>query len=292
MRSLKLHAFPKLQRWLISGLLLAATGCNAMTGSMSNQTGTSYYQQGNYSMARDEFRRAVANDPRNADYIGNMAAAMKRQGDLAGAEKTYRQAIQVDPSHQPSYHGLALLLKEQGRLDEASELLTGWVNQQPYSSEPYVELAWLKRETGDIPGTEQLLLNALRVQPNDSIAMAQLGQLYQDTNQPERAAAMYQRSLHAKWNQPAVQSRLTHLQQPGPRTGYAALPVTTATPGQPLGASPPPFPTTPPLGPTSYLAPDRDLRMSGAQPISPRVSSDNADPAHTAGPDDLPVEPH
>jgi tetratricopeptide (TPR) repeat protein len=158
-----------------------------------------------------------------------MATALKRQGDMAGAEHSYRQAIELDPGHQPSYHGLALLMNEQGRPNEAIDLLQGWVDQQPYSAEPYIELAWLKRETGDLPGSEQLLLNALRVKPNDHVATAQLGQLYQDTNQPDRAIAMYRRSLYARWNQPEVQSRIAQIQRQPYAPPTATVPMISAS---------------------------------------------------------------
>src|SRR5438874_2348271 len=112
----------------LPGLILAGTawicsGCNTMNGGFNNHVGTSFYRQGNHTMARDEFQRAVANDPWNADYLHNLATAIKRQGEIVGAERTYREALAIDPGHQPSYHGLALLMNEQGRKSEADDLL-------------------------------------------------------------------------------------------------------------------------------------------------------------------------
>lgn len=269
--------------------LVSLAGCNSMNGGVNNRVGMSSFQQGNYTMARDQFQRAAADDPYNADYVHNMAAAMRRQGDAAGAEQAYRRALAIDPGHQPSYHGLASLLKDEGRETEAVNLVQGWVDQQPYSSEPYIELAWLKRELGDIPGTEQLLQNALRVKPNDHIATAQLGQLYQDTNQPDRAVAMYKRSLYSNYYQPEVQSRVAQLQRQTAQRGYAAVPVygpsgpTTAyypVPPQQMAARPYPLPSYSHLAgqpPVSGMQPP--LAAGPAVPIAPRTA--NSDPAHT-----------
>lgn len=271
--------------------LIALAGCNSMNGGANNRVGMSFYNQGNYTMARDEFQRAAADDPYNADYIHNLANAMKRQGDVEAAEQTFRRAIATDPGHQPSYHGLASLLKEQGREAEAVDLVQGWADQQPYSSEPYIELAWLKRELGDIPGTEQVLQNALRVKPNDHIATAQLGQLYQDTNQPDRAVAMYKRSLYSNYYQPQVQSRVSQLQRHTAQRGYAAVPVygpagpTTAyypaTAPQPIysAARQYPLPTYSHLaGSPSVTIVQQPSPYGPAVPIGPRMV--NADPAH------------
>ena len=193
---------------LTAGLL---TGCQMMTGYTMNQRGTAYFDAGNYSVARNEFQRAVIDDPDNPNYLHNLATAMRKQGDLDAAEQTYRKSLDLRPSHQPSYHGLATLLKEQGREAEAVYLMERWAGTQPYSPEPYIETAWIKREMGDISGAEQALQQALKVQPNHPTALAHLGQIYQDGGQPDRAVAMFQRSLRNDWHQPQVRSRLAAL---------------------------------------------------------------------------------
>lgn len=203
-------------------VLACATGCQSTSGYVMNASGQTYYDQGNYAMAAQEFQRAIAANPLNADYIANLAASMKQQGNVQGAELAWRQALHVNPSHQPSYHGLAQLLVENNRQDDAAALLSTWAASQPYSAEPQIELAWFSREMGDANAASQYLQQALRVSPNNARAQAALGQFYQDTGRTAEAITMYQQSLRSDWYQPEVQSRLSTLK------GYAAPRVARA----------------------------------------------------------------
>ena len=200
------------------------TGCLSSQGYMVNRAGQTFYDRGNYAQAAMEFQRAVAVDPYNADYVSNLASALKKQGNLPAAEQTWRQALNINPSHQPSYHGLAQMMIENSRQQEASQLLTSWAQAQPYSAEPYLEMAWLNRESGNAAGTQQSLQQALSINPNHPKALASMGQYYQDVGQMAAATTMYQRSLQNNWYQPEVQSRLATLR--GFESPEAAMPQT------------------------------------------------------------------
>ncbi len=193
------------------GLLMLMSGCCCTNGWLMNNSGMGYYQKGNYSMARQEFQRAVMDTPRNADHRHNLAMAMQKQGEMPLAEQVLRHNLSVNPMHQPTYHALAQLLVSQQRTAEADQLLTGWRETQPYVPEAYIEQAWFQRETGNRLAAEQTLRQALQVKPNHPVVLAHLGQLYQENGQADQAAAFYQRSLASRWNQPAVHSRLSTL---------------------------------------------------------------------------------
>lgn len=189
-------------------LLISLSGCCRTSGWVMNNSGMGYYQKGNYSMARNEFERAVIDSPRNPDYRHNLAMAMQKQGDIQSAEQVLRHNLTVGPMHQPTYHALTQILVSQQRTAEADQLLSEWRDTQPYVPETYVEYAWLQRETGNKAAAEQSLQQALQIKPNHPAALAQLGQLYHETGQPDQAASYYQRSLQARWGQPEVRSRL------------------------------------------------------------------------------------
>lgn len=197
----------------VGWLACVLPGCGLMNSHVANESGIGSYNQGNYTKARQQFQKAVAENPQNADFIANLGAAMRKQGDMPNAEWTYKHALNIDPTHQPSYHGLAEVFMEQERHAEANELLSAWANTQPTDPSAHIEMAWLNRELGNHAGAETSLRRALTAEPNHPVALAHLGQLYQDVGQPAQAVAFYQRSLHANWHQPEVQSRLAAIQE-------------------------------------------------------------------------------
>lgn len=213
----------QLQSLFALAAITAATGCTTMNGYTMNSSGMSYYEQGNYVAAANEFQQAAMANPANPDYIANFAKARMKLGDTQGAEQLYRQALSIAPSHQPSYHGLAESMLAQGREQEAASLLTAWAGTQPYIAESHVELAWLQREMGQNDAAAESLQRALQVNPGHSTALAHLGQYYEENGRADQAVALYQQSLRGDWNQPEVHSRIASAaQSAGPASPMAA----------------------------------------------------------------------
>jgi len=198
---------------------LAPVGCSNMTSQALNSEGVRLYQNGNYIQAAEQFQRAIASNPKQADGYYNLASSLhkngklhNRQEDLLQAEQLYNQCLDYDPDHTECYRGLAVLLTETERNDAAFRLLEGWAARNPQNADPQIELARVLEETNNLPQASTRLVQALAVDPHNSRALTALGRLREQAGDPQQALANYQRSLAINRFQPEVATRVASLQ--------------------------------------------------------------------------------
>lgn len=202
---------------VVGGMLLA--GCTNVTSHALNAEGVRLYQNGNYTQAAEQFQRAVASNPKDANSYYNLASALhknaklyNRQEDFLQAEQLYNQCLDYNPNHTECYRGLAVLLMETGREDAAFRLLEGWADRNPNLADPQIELARVLEETNNIPQASARLVQALAIEPRNSRALTALGRLREVSGDTEQALANYQRSLAINRFQPAIAARVATLQ--------------------------------------------------------------------------------
>ncbi len=211
-----------------SGLLFAAcglaltgftlTGCSNVTSQALNSEGVRLYQNGNYTQAAEQFQRAIASNPKNANGYYNLASSLHKNGklynrkeDLLQAEQLYNQCLEQHPNHAECYRGLAVLLSETNRQDASFRLLEGWASRSPGLAAPRIELARLLEETNNVPQASARLVEALAIDPHNSRALTALGRLREISGDPQQALANYQRSLAINRFQPAITARVASL---------------------------------------------------------------------------------
>jgi Tfp pilus assembly protein PilF len=85
--------------------------------------GYALYRKGRLDEAIDEYRRAIALDPKDALTHNNLGNALYHKGRLDEAMAEYRQAIALDPRDARGHNNLGAALLAKGRLDEAMEEL-------------------------------------------------------------------------------------------------------------------------------------------------------------------------
>ena len=206
------------ERFALTGVLLALAGCGGFISQQKNSHGVALFQQGRYPEALREFQEATYNDPKDADGYYNIAATYHRLGrqqhsdaDLKQAETFYNECLDRNPNHVECHRGLAVLLAEQGKKDASFRLLQNWVDREPTLADAKVELARLHDEFGNRQAAKDCLIEALEAQPDNPRALTALGKIRDDAGDKTQALANYQRSLLRDNRQPQVASRVNVL---------------------------------------------------------------------------------
>ena len=203
---------------LAFSVLFLSSGCN-FSAQRHNKIGSQALEQGQFSVAVNEFQKALNLNPQNSDAYYNLGAsyyAMGKQTKNAQwtkqAEQLYRQAISIDDQHVDAHRGLASLLIETNQEKYAFDLLNTWKNRYPSATEPVVELARVYQEYGDNRRATDLLADALKLDPNNVRALKAMGHVREIQGQTHLALDNYLRVLQLDNQQVAVASKVASLQ--------------------------------------------------------------------------------
>ncbi|RST53242.1 type IV pilus biogenesis/stability protein PilW [Variovorax sp. MHTC-1] len=80
-----------------------------------------YFEQGQTTVALDEIKQAVANDPTFADAYNLRGLVYMRLDDAAQAEDSFRRAIALNPREPNTLHNYGWLLCQQNRFGDAQQ---------------------------------------------------------------------------------------------------------------------------------------------------------------------------
>jgi Tfp pilus assembly protein PilF len=198
--------------------LLLVGGCtldNSEIVREYNNDGLHLFQQGDYPHARECFQAALKLAPEDVSLRYNLAESYERMGKLGEAEKLYQECLQRDPNHADCRQALCVLLVRQGRRDEAVQMVEAWLTREPTRSDAYALDGWLQHQVGDLPQAQGRLQQALKFDPNNTRALTELALVYESLSSPERALALYERSLDVERNQSEVIDRVNRLKAQG-----------------------------------------------------------------------------
>jgi Tfp pilus assembly protein PilF len=91
-----------------------ARGHNAAVEDISQRLAVLYDRQGNSTKAREEYCKALAESPRDADLLNDIGYFFYQRGQWDDAEKWLKQAIDSEPKHQRAWTNLGLVYGQQG----------------------------------------------------------------------------------------------------------------------------------------------------------------------------------
>jgi len=207
---------------ILAGLIVCLAGCAQTAGQQRlaeyNQDGLLLFEQGSFDHAREEFEAALALKPNDANLLYNLGQCHEKLGQADKAEARYNECLRVSPDHAACRYALAKLLVARGRRDDAVQMARNWLTARPDLSAPYTLDGWLWHQFGDLPRAQARVQQALDHDSRDTHALNELALVYEDMHRPDRAAALYERSLDYKPNQPEVKIRLTSLKAEGAGT--------------------------------------------------------------------------
>lgn len=137
---------------LITALLLAVPMLRtAMADGMDSQPASAPrdpdYENGkkaieskNWKLALDQFGRAVARDPGNADIHNYLGYAYRKSGDLDAAFKSYGEALRLEPKHKGAHEYVGEAYLTVNNLAKAEEHLAALDRICFFSCEEYRDL--------------------------------------------------------------------------------------------------------------------------------------------------------
>lgn len=120
--------------------------------------------------AQEDFKRAIALEPRafEAHYeLGNMAY---RSGKLTEAVDLYRKALEMNPRYSNALNNLGIIYLQTREWDKAAETFRKLIVVQPLFAQAYYNLAVLGEQRGDTEEAAAMYGKVLKLHPDDADA--------------------------------------------------------------------------------------------------------------------------
>jgi tetratricopeptide (TPR) repeat protein len=148
--------------------------------------GILYRQKGDFQVAEDQFRAAIAMAPRKIDARLLLARLMIQRDQLESAGEELSRLLEIDPSSDLAYIERARISLKRGRMNEAIGHLEKSIELNPKSVRARVMLANALLNQGSVEEARELLSRAIEVDPADKDARRMLERLEREESQTTR----------------------------------------------------------------------------------------------------------
>ncbi|HEX4145239.1 MAG TPA: tetratricopeptide repeat protein [Pirellulales bacterium] len=168
---------------------------HATDASPFNNLGSVYARQQRFAEAIDQFRRAVAIEPKSFRAHANLGMALAQTNQLAEASEHIRLALNLNPLDLNSHCGLAHLLLLEGKLDAARAEFQRAVEIDPRNIPARDDLAHTLIDLGRFEESIPHLQAALALDPKRVSVHINLGRALAARGQVDEARSHYLRAL-------------------------------------------------------------------------------------------------
>lgn len=128
--------------------------------------GNTFLTQGKLDLAFVCYRKAIKQDPHQAEFHHALGQALAEQQMWNAAIASYHQALDLAPDTAKVCHDIAMALIQAHHLEEAQSYLQKTVELDSSAAKSYWELAKLWKRKGNIKEEVHCCLKALQKQPN------------------------------------------------------------------------------------------------------------------------------
>jgi len=153
------------------------------------------YARDNLDSAVERIGRAVALEPANAVFHGNLGETHRRRGEIHRAETHLRRAVALDASLGDAHNSLGVLLRRQGRLAEAATAFEAAIETNPDNPAFLMNAALAARDRGEAETATALIERALERAPERAELHNVRGNLLKDDGRMDEAAEAYRRAI-------------------------------------------------------------------------------------------------
>ncbi len=135
--------------------------------------------------------------PREKEMVWFLLGAIyERQKFYDRAEEEFKKALAVDPRNAPVLNYYGYMLGDLGiRLDEAEELVHRALKEDPYNGAYLDSLGWIYFKENKLGDAEATLRKAVARESHDATIRSHLGDVYAKTGRSDLAAAEWEKSL-------------------------------------------------------------------------------------------------
>lgn len=167
-----------------------------------------YYQQGNYAVALQELRQAIAADPEYAQAHAMLGLVQMDLGDNAQADASFQRALRFAPDDSDINNNYGWFLCQNGREKDSIDYFMKALRNPLYRTpaRAYHNAGICSLRIGDERAAEDFFLRSFQVDPRNPVAMYNLGEIYLKRRDLERArfhsqrlAATYEPTAQTLW---------------------------------------------------------------------------------------------
>ena len=143
------------------------------------QLASSYFEQGQTTVALDELKQAIAIDPGFADAYNLRGLIYMRMNELALAEDGFRRAVALNPRDSSTQHNYGWLMCQQKRYPEANALFTQAVANPAYTdrAKTLMTQGLCQMSAGQVAEAERTLIRSYEMDAGNPITGYNLAQL-------------------------------------------------------------------------------------------------------------------